>query len=134
MYKDEELKLVYNTKTGRRIKVGPNIWNNPFRMRSGNWKIIEEPKQSCTGCAAVSVNMPEAKKSEPVVTVEIPSDDIQRVTVTEQDEFSQSVGTEIPSYEIPEVVTQPEVTDETERKNTQIIKNKQAQKTKNTRK
>lgn len=80
MYKEEELKLALSTKTGITRKIGPNIWRNPFRMRSGGWKIIEQP--ATTPVNPVLINLPK-----------------------EQPEAAPVTATEVPEYEIPEVVT-----------------------------
>lgn len=86
MYKEEELKLALSTKTGITRKIGPNIWRNPFRMRSGGWKIIEQP--AATPVNPVLINLPKEQPSPP------PTEPQFTTTITDVD-----------SYEIPEVVT-----------------------------
>lgn len=76
-YKEDELKWVINTATGLKRQIGPNIYNNQFRMRSGNWRIIEAP--------------PELVKLEPV-TVNVPSEPVIQSTETPKPQPSNKKG------------------------------------------
>lgn len=57
MYNESELKWAINKISGRKTQLPPKIYNNPFRMNSGNWQIIEAPVEF-KPTAPVSVNIP----------------------------------------------------------------------------
>jgi len=92
-----ELKKAVNTVTGITRELGPNIYNNRFRMKSGNWQLIETPDPIDTDMIPVMANVPGNIKPQ----YEIPADTIP------VDEFIGANTTTVISDEIPSISVTP---------------------------
>jgi hypothetical protein len=53
---DKESKMAINRVTGVKRELTKKIWSNQFRMRTGNWQLIEQPTGEIQ--SPVSANMP----------------------------------------------------------------------------
>ena len=41
-----QLKMAVSMKTGRKALLPPTIYNNPIRMQTGGWMIIDKPNEN----------------------------------------------------------------------------------------
>jgi len=97
-----ELKKAVNTVTGITRELGPHIYNNRFRMKSGNWQLIETPDPIDTDMIPVMANVPTR-----TIIVEANEDYIKEHTVvvkdTEIPEVTEPIQGGVPMEGQPEI-------------------------------
>jgi len=101
---NKELKWAINTRTGLKRQLPPSIYNNPFRMKSRDWQLIETPPHEETETfEPVGVNIPGQENSGLIPEPEITADYSEKSQEPEpQTEYEVPVYTESSEPEAPQ--------------------------------